>query len=89
MNVVGHQAIGPAGDPIGSAALGEQVAIESVIARFGEQRLSTIAPLRHMMGQAGNGDAGKARHDGSIITSRYYAMCIMSPNTPNTIPKRR
>ena len=45
MNVVGHEAAGPAGDAAGATALGEQVAIEGIIARLGEQRLSTIAPL--------------------------------------------
>jgi hypothetical protein len=45
MNEVGHEAIAPAGDAVGAAALGEQVAIEGIIARLGEQRLSTIAPL--------------------------------------------
>ncbi len=40
-------------DAVGLTALGEQVAIEGIIARIGEQRLSTIAPLRHMMGKAG------------------------------------
>jgi len=34
------------------------------------QRRPTIAPLRHVMGQAGNGYAGKARHDGGIAGSR-------------------
>ena len=33
VNVVGHEAIGPAGDAVGAAALGEQVAIERIIAR--------------------------------------------------------
>ena len=61
MNVVGHEAIGPTGE-VGAAALGEQVAIEGIIARLGEQRLSTIAPLRHVMGRAGNGDARKTGH---------------------------
>ena len=45
MNVVGHEAIGPAGDAVGAAALGKQVAIEGIIAGLSEQRLSTIAPL--------------------------------------------
>ncbi len=45
MNVVGHEAIGPAGDAAGATALGEQVAIEGIIARLSEQRLPTIAPL--------------------------------------------
>ena len=62
MNVVGHKAIGPAGDAVGAAALGDEVAIEGIIARLGKQRLSTIAPLRDVMGRAGDGDAGKTSH---------------------------
>ena len=45
MNVVGHQAIGPAGDAAGATALSEKIAIERIIAGLGKQRLPTIAPL--------------------------------------------
>ena len=83
LNVVGHQAIGPAGDPVGAAALGEKIAIEGVIARLGEQRLPAIAALRHVMGQAGNGDAGETRHQasisGAILCNAYHV-----PKFPNS-----
>ncbi len=72
MHVVGHQAISPAGDAVGAAALGEKIAIERVVARLGEQRLAAIAALGHVMRQAGNRDAGKARL-GSIISRVYGA----------------
>ena len=81
MDVVGHQAIGPAGDAVGSAALGEQIAIESVIARLGEQRLATVAPLRDVMRQAGDDNAGETRHSAIIARRQYLTMCILSPNT--------
>jgi hypothetical protein len=66
MDVVGHEAIGPAGDAVGAAALGDEVAIEGIIARLGKQRLSTIARSRHVMGRAGNGDARKTSHGPAI-----------------------
>jgi hypothetical protein len=45
-----------------------------------------------MMGQAGNGDAGKTRHAVTIAAPQYSAMCILSPNmqrrtfAPRTAP---
>src|SRR5271165_473095 len=62
MNVFGHQAIGPAGHAVGPTALGDEVAIEGVVARPGEQGLPTIAPLCDVMRQAGNGDTGETGH---------------------------
>jgi hypothetical protein len=42
--------------------LGEEIAINVLIAVLKENRFSAISPLRHMMGQVGNHDAGKASH---------------------------
>lgn len=43
MDVTGHEAIGAAGDAIGLAALGEEIAIERVVPGRDEDRLAPIA----------------------------------------------
>jgi hypothetical protein len=50
MNMVGRQAIGPAGDGVGAAPPGHQIAIERVVARVDEQRLPPIAALGDVVG---------------------------------------
>ncbi len=62
MDVVGHETIGPAGDAIGLAALGEEIAIERAVLGSDEHRLAPIAALGNMMRDAGNDDASDARH---------------------------
>jgi hypothetical protein len=57
MNMVGHQAIGPARDAIRSAALGKQIAIKRIITLLDKNRLSPIATLRDMMRRPRNDDA--------------------------------
>lgn len=62
VNVIGHEAIGPALDAIGLAALGEEIAVERVVFGLEEDRLTAIAALGDMVRRAGNGDAGDAGH---------------------------
>ena len=69
-DVVGHKTIGPAGDAIGVAALGEKVAIERMVARLGEQQSPAIAALRNVMRRTWDDDAGETRRDARLIDAR-------------------
>ncbi len=62
VHVVGHQAIGPHLDLRLAHLLGQHVAIDVVVAVFEEDRLTPIAPLRHMMRRSRGDDARKAGH---------------------------
>lgn len=79
--MIGHEAIGPAGDAIGLATLGEKVAIKRVVAFAREQRLATIAALRDMMGSAGEDDASEPSHGGDLAERRklcnWYAVTVI------------
>ena len=88
MNMVGHQAIGPAGHAIGAATLGHQIAIERVVARLDEQRLPPIAALGDVVGKVGDDDAGQTGHWSIIPLSDNYAIDMASPN-PRDIGRRR
>ncbi len=55
--MIGREAIGPAGDAIGLAALGEEFAVERVVLGLDEDRLAPIAALGNVMRDAGNGYA--------------------------------
>ena len=79
MDVIGQQAIGPAGDAIPLASLGEQIAIQRIIVGFREHLLPTVAALRDVMGNVGDDYAGKTSHGATQHESRDLAMCIMSP----------
>ncbi len=65
MRVIGHEAIGPAGDAKTAARLGQPVAIERIIVGFEEYFLTPVATLGDVMRQTGNDDAGDADHDKS------------------------
>ena len=62
MDVVGHEAIGPARDALPPALARQQIAIEFVVVVAEEHRLAAIAALRHMMGKARYGKTGDAGH---------------------------
>jgi len=51
VHVVGHQAVGPAGDPGRRAVLGQEPAVGRVVLVAEEDRLAPVATLRHVMGQ--------------------------------------
>jgi hypothetical protein len=53
MDVVGRQAIGPAGDAVGLASLGEKIAIERVVAGLGERLPPAGAAQGDVMGTSG------------------------------------
>jgi hypothetical protein len=59
-DVIGREAIGAAGDAIGPAALGEEIAIECVVLGLEKDRLAPIAALSDVMGDAENGDTSDA-----------------------------
>ena len=79
VNVVGHQALGPAREPVVCAALGEEVAVELIVAGLREQRLTAVAVPGHMMRRIGDDDAGEAGHERRLHRSIVYTMRIMSP----------
>jgi hypothetical protein len=62
MDMVGHQTIGPTRHPVGSATLGQEIAIKHVVASLDKQLLSPIATLSDMVRQVGDHDAGEASH---------------------------
>jgi hypothetical protein len=62
MYVIWHQAICPDLHAQPAGILGEQTAINLLIAGFEKDRPAPVAALRHMMRQSWNDDAGKAGH---------------------------
>src|SRR5712691_11449449 len=62
VDVLGHQAIGPDRDAVLAALARHEIAIELVVAVAKEHPLAPVAALRHMMGQAGDDEAGDAGH---------------------------
>jgi hypothetical protein len=54
--VIGHEAVGPAGDAVRLAALGEEIAIERIVLGLDEERLAAIAALGDVMGDTGDGE---------------------------------
>ena len=65
MNVVGREAISPAGNAVEPASLRQKIAIKRIIARHREQRLAPIAALGDVVGDVRDDDAGEAC-DGGI-----------------------
>jgi hypothetical protein len=64
MHMVWHQAIGPALNAVGPAALCQKIAVERIIAVFQKDRLTPVATLRHMVRQIRDGDAGETGRGG-------------------------
>ncbi len=64
MDVVGHQAIGPAPRrPACGTGFGQQIAIERVVVVAEEHPLAPVAALGDVMGQTGDDETGDAGHD--------------------------
>ena len=78
-DVVGRQAIGPAGDGVRPAPLGHPIAGERGVARLDERRPATIAALRRAMGQVGNDDSRQAGDGGGIRGRDNSAIDKASP----------
>src|ERR1044072_7185530 len=53
-----------------AAALGQEIAIESVVGRFEEDLMAPITALRHMMGEAGYNNAADTRHEPMVAQSK-------------------
>jgi hypothetical protein len=66
MDVVWHQTIGPHLDTGLAGLLGQQIAVDFVIAVLEEDRLSPIATLRHGVRQAGEDHSGETSHDRNL-----------------------
>jgi hypothetical protein len=85
MDMVGHEAIGPAGDAIGGATLREEITIEGIIAFLHENRLSPIATLRDMMRKIGDNDASKAGHEAIValrgLFCNWYHVTVKAKET--------
>ena len=79
MDVIGHQAIGPAGDAEAPAGFGEPVLVEPVVVGLEEDPLAAIAALSDVMRQAGDNDAGDAGHRRSIAEMRELVKTGVSP----------
>jgi hypothetical protein len=45
VNVIRHQAVGPDGDAVAAAGLGQELPVEAVVRRFQKRRLAPIASL--------------------------------------------
>ena len=79
VRVVGHQAIGPAGDAGPTARLGEPVLIETKILQLEEYPLASIAALGDVMRQAGDDNAGDAGHEGTMTRRHKKVKTVVSP----------
>src|ERR1700733_8969957 len=81
VNVVGHEAIRPDLDGSFRRLIGEEIAIDLLIALLEKNGLAPVAPLRDVMRKAGNHNSGTPRHlEASALTasnsarsSRFYA----------------
>jgi len=62
VNMVGHQAIGPDLDRGLAHLLGEQVAIDLLVAVFEEDRFRTVTLRRDVVGKTWDDDASAASH---------------------------
>jgi hypothetical protein len=62
MNMVRHQAPGPARYTIRSTACRQQIAVKRIVALLVKDGFTPVAALRHMMRQSGNREAGDAWH---------------------------
>ena len=60
--MIGHQAPGPDLRLRPPRRVGEQIAIQGIVALFEKGPLAPVAPLRHMMRNAGQHEARKAGH---------------------------
>jgi hypothetical protein len=78
MNMIGHQAVGPHLNGRFAAVPGEEIAIDLLVARFEENRLTPVATLRDVMRAAGNDDAGETGHGESVRQSCPQAKKSMS-----------
>jgi hypothetical protein len=72
--VVRHQAIRPARHQSLAAARGEQIAIERVGAVLEDDRRAAVAPLGHVVREAGGEQAGEVRHAAKGSYARYPVM---------------
>ena len=61
--LAGARALGPTGDAVLVASLGEQIAIKGVIAGLREKLLAPIAAVAWRDGDAGDADAEETGHD--------------------------
>jgi hypothetical protein len=67
--------------------IGEQVEVKFVIAILKEGLLTPIAPLGHMMRDAGNDDSGKACHVVKLGEFGGYCNCHRNSATVTVIPE--
>ncbi len=71
MDVVGHEAIGPASNAVPAALAGQEIAIELVVVVAEEYLLAPIAALGHVMRKARNGETRDAGH-GPPFSGRLF-----------------
>lgn len=69
MNVVGHQAPRPDGDPAGPAMLAEELDVEPVIVVAEEHQLAPVATLGDVVRDVGHDRPRKLGHGGSLSTA--------------------
>jgi hypothetical protein len=69
MNVVGHQAVGPDLNGRFAAVLSEEIAINLLVARFKEDRLTPVATLCDVMRATGEHNSSETGHGESVRQS--------------------
>lgn len=79
MHVVGHEAVGPDGHAGLARLLGQQIAVDFVIAILEKDGLLPVAALRYMVGQTWDDEAGEARHPANIAGTRRGSIGMPSP----------
>jgi hypothetical protein len=65
VNMIGHETVGTGLDPRLARLLGQQIAIDLMVAVLKKDRLPPIPTLRYVMWKAGNYHAGESRHGAS------------------------
>ena len=83
VDMVGHEAIGPDLHAGLARLLGQQIAIDLMIAVLEEDRLPPVAALGLVMREAGNDQAGEARHGKGH--SKIIAYCLYHQGLISTI----
>jgi hypothetical protein len=64
--MVRHQAIGPDRDMRARRRVRQKVQVKLIVPIFEERPFPAVAPLRYMVRDAGENNAGKAGHDGRL-----------------------
>ena len=75
MNMVGHQAIAPYLRPGPLRRIGQEVAVQGIVAILEKSLFPPVAALRHMIGETGYNQSGKPSHASYIRNFMLLVNC--------------